>query len=118
MIEKKSTVEYVSFKGFGEGISENDFSEEQMDILHEFMIIGGDVNQEHGEGEQYINAKICHLQNYLLSHPDFDCKKLRTDILFIGIVYSQVIRGNLIESSELVKEYGISIYPEPTYFTW
>lgn len=118
MTEKNSTVEKVSFKGYGKGICENDFNEEQMDILHQLMIIGGTVNQEDGEGKQYMNTKICQLQNYLLSHPEFDCKKVRKDILFLNIVDGQAFSGKLSESIELVKEYGISIYPEPTYFTW
>lgn len=118
MIVKNSTVEDVSFKGYGEGISEKDFSEEQMDILHQFMISGGTVNPEDEEGKRYINAKICHLQNYVLSHPEFDCKKLRKDVFFIDQVHHEVIFGGLYKSSKLVKEYGMKIYPEPTYFEW
>lgn len=118
MIVKNSTVEDVSFKGYGEGISEKDFSEEQMDILHQLMIIGGTVNPEDEEGERYIDAKTCHLQNYVLSHPEFDCKKLRKDVFFISYIYHAIYSKELYKFSKLVKEYGMEIYPEPTYFEW
>lgn len=89
--------------------NESNFSEEQMDILHEIMISGVGPYDDNEEGLKYIDEKIKNLQDYLIRNPDFECGKAQGAVLLLQDVSMEISRNmEMRESAEKSKDFAES----------